>query len=70
MAAYLWQNGMMDKDSFIAEQGHAMGRPGQARVTPVGSRDAVQGVRVAGTGYVLMRGTVDLPEALDLPEGL
>jgi PhzF family phenazine biosynthesis protein len=70
MAAYLWQNGMMDKDSFIAEQGHAMGRPGQARVARVGSRDAMQGVQVAGAGYVLMRGTVDLPAALDLPEAL
>lgn len=64
MAAYLWRHGMMDKDSFIAEQGHAMGRPGQAQVTLVGSRDAVQGVRVAGTGYILMRGTVDLPDVV------
>ena len=64
MAAYLWKHGMMAKDSFVAEQGHGMGRPGQARVTRVGARDAITGVKVSGKGFVLMRGTVDLPDAL------
>lgn len=63
MAAYLWHHGLIGKDSFIAEQGHWMGRPGLARVSRVGPPDAMAGVRVAGTGYVLMRGTVDLPDA-------
>ena len=40
-----------------------MGRPGQARVARIGAPDAIEGVRVAGEGFVLMRGTVDLPEA-------
>ncbi|NOD36907.1 MULTISPECIES: PhzF family phenazine biosynthesis protein [unclassified Ruegeria] len=61
MAAYLWKYGLMAKDSFIAEQGHDMGRPGQARVTRVGPADAMTGIRVAGQGHILMRGQVDLP---------
>ncbi len=63
MAAYLWKYGLMEKDQFIAEQGHDMGRPGQATVTRVGPSDAMTGIKVAGQGYVLMRGQVDLPEA-------
>lgn len=61
MAAYLWASGLMQKDSFIAEQGHDMGRPGQATVTRVGPPDAMTGVKVAGRGHVLMRGQVDFP---------
>ncbi|CAM3834000.1 PhzF family phenazine biosynthesis protein [Phaeobacter inhibens] len=63
MAAYLWRHGLMTSDQFIAEQGHGLGRPGQAVVTRVGPADAPSGIRVAGRGYVLMRGTVDLPDA-------
>ncbi|MFS4580573.1 PhzF family phenazine biosynthesis protein [Phaeobacter sp. C3_T13_0] len=63
MAAYLWHHGMMEPDQFIAEQGHGLGRPGQAVVTRVGPAEAPSGIRVAGKGYVLMRGTVDLPDA-------
>lgn len=62
MAAYLWHHGLMDKDNFIAEQGHWMGRPGQARVSRVGPVDAMTGIRVAGQGHVLMRGEVDMPD--------
>ena len=62
MAAYLWKHGLMAKDSFVAEQGHDMGRPGQATVTRVGPSDAMTGIKVAGHGHVLMRGQVDLPE--------
>ncbi|WP_037308498.1 PhzF family phenazine biosynthesis protein [Ruegeria halocynthiae] len=64
MAAYLWKHGLMPKDTFIAEQGHDMGRPGQATVTRVGPPDAMTGIKVAGRGHVLMRGQVDLPEVL------
>lgn len=62
MAAYLWRHGLMGKDSFTAEQGHWMGRPGQARVTRLGPTDAMTGIKVAGQGFVLMKGEVDLPE--------
>lgn len=62
MAAYLWKHGLMDKETFTAEQGHGMGRPGQARVTRVGPAEAMTGVKVAGQGFVLMRGQVCLPQ--------
>lgn len=62
MAAYLWKYGLMQKDSFVAEQGHDMGRPGQAVVTRVGPADAMTGIKVAGHGFVLMRGQTDLPD--------
>lgn len=62
MAAYLWKYDLMTKDTFIAEQGHDMGRPGQARVTRVGPAEAMTGIKVAGRGNILMRGQVDLPD--------
>lgn len=62
MAAYLWHHGLMQKAEFVAEQGHGLGRPGQAQVSRVGPPEAIEGVRVAGEGFVLMRGTVDLPD--------
>jgi PhzF family phenazine biosynthesis protein len=64
MAAYLWRHGLMQKDQFVAQQGHDMGRPGQAVVTRHGSADKMTGIGVAGTGFVLMRGEVDLPHTL------
>ena len=36
MAAYLWHHGLLQEPRFIAEQGHWMGRPGQAEVQIVG----------------------------------
>ncbi len=62
MAAYLWHHGLMVGDSFTAEQGHWMGRPGSARVTRAGPADAMTGIRVAGAAFVLMRGEVELPD--------
>ena len=62
MSAYLWHRGLMQKDQFIAEQGHWMDRPGQARVTRVGPPEAMTGIRVAGRGTIVMRGEVDMPD--------
>lgn len=56
MAAYLWRYALIDDRNFIAEQGHWMGRPGQAQVQVLGAQRDIQGVRVAGTGHVLMSG--------------
>ncbi len=56
MAAYLWSEGLIDGPRFVAEQGHWLGRPGCAEVEVLGPRDAIEGVRVAGTGVVLMSG--------------
>lgn len=58
MAAYLWAEGLIDDPRFIAEQGHAMDRPGEAQVEVLGPPDSITGVRVGGTGVVLMHGTV------------
>lgn len=55
-AAWLWTHGYIASPGYFAEQGHGMGRPGLARVEVVGPRDAITGVKVAGQGYVLMRG--------------
>ncbi len=63
MAAYLWKYGLMKKERFTAEQGHGMGRPGQATVTRIGPSDAMTGIKVAGRGHILMRGQVNLPKA-------
>lgn len=64
-AAYLWARGLIDAPGYLAEQGHGMGRPGQAEVEVLGPRDAITGVRVAGQGRVIMSGHVYLPETLD-----
>ena len=60
MAAYLWRYALIEDRNFIAEQGHWMGRPGQAQVQVLGPQMDIQGVRVAGTGHVLMSGTLFL----------
>ena len=56
MAAYLWHHGLIKQPTIIAEQGHWMGRPGQANVKVLRSANAITGVEVAGSGHVLMSG--------------
>lgn len=60
MAAYLWSEGLIDSPDFTAEQGHGLGRPGQARVSVQGARDAITGVVVEGQAHVLMSGHLHL----------
>ena len=60
MAAYLWHHGLIEHPDFVAEQGHGLGRPGQADVSVLGPRTAIEGVRVSGQGYVLMSGIMHL----------
>lgn len=60
--AYLWAKGLIDAPQFVAEQGHGMGRPGQALVEVLGPRDAITGVRVGGQGRVIMSGDVFMPD--------
>jgi PhzF family phenazine biosynthesis protein len=62
MASYLWAKGAIETPDFIAEQGHSMGRPGQAQVKVLGPRDAITGVDVGGSGFVLMSGQVYLTD--------
>ncbi len=59
-AAFLWANGLIANPSYVAEQGHWLGRPGEASVTVLGTPDAITGVKVAGQGWVLMSGEVRL----------
>jgi len=40
MGAYLWHHGLIDSPSFVAEQGHWMGRPGRANVEVIGSGES------------------------------
>ncbi|HBX69558.1 MAG TPA: PhzF family phenazine biosynthesis protein [Chloroflexi bacterium] len=56
MAAYLWQHGLIEEPRFIAEQGHWMNRPGQARVEVVGPRENIETVKVSGQAGVVMEG--------------
>jgi PhzF family phenazine biosynthesis protein len=60
-ASYLWSEGLIEGPSYVAEQGHGMGRPGAARVEVLGPADGIEGVRVSGEGAVVMSGTVYLP---------
>lgn len=60
MGAYLWHHGLIEEPRFVAQQGHWLGRPGEAGVEVVGEPDAIRTVRVAGAGRVLVRGELDL----------
>ncbi len=58
MAAYLWRHGLIESPRFRAEQGHWMGRPGIGEVEVLGPPEAIEGVRLAGSAVVLMRGEI------------
>jgi trans-2,3-dihydro-3-hydroxyanthranilate isomerase len=60
MAAYLWHYGLISTPTWIAEQGHWMGRPGQASVEVVGSPNAISTVRVGGQAVMVIRGELAL----------
>jgi trans-2,3-dihydro-3-hydroxyanthranilate isomerase len=56
MAAYLWHHGLIDRPTFIAEQGHWLNRPGQAMVEVVGPRADIETVKVGGSAVKVLRG--------------
>ena len=60
MGAYLWHHGLIDRPTFIAEQGHWMHRPGQAKVEVVGPRDDIETVKVGGSAVTVLRGELSL----------
>lgn len=62
MAAYLWHYGLIDAPTFIAEQGHWMGRPGQAQVEVVGPRTEIQTVKIGGQAVLVLHGELILPD--------
>ncbi|MDX1522798.1 MAG: PhzF family phenazine biosynthesis protein [Anaerolineae bacterium] len=60
MAAYLWHYNLIDKPEFVAEQGHWMGRPGQATVEVIGPRDDITAIKVGGGAAAIVRGELSL----------
>ncbi len=60
MGAYVWHYGLIDRPTFIAEQGHWMQRPGQATVEVIGPPADVETVKVGGRAVMVMRGELDL----------
>lgn len=56
MAAYLWRYGLITRPSFVAEQGHWMGRPGVAMVEVIGPPEEVENVKVGGRAVAVLVG--------------
>lgn len=64
MAAYLWRYGLIERPSFLAEQGHWLDRPGQAWVEVIGPPQDIAAVKVGGQTVVVLRGEFFLPDRL------
>ncbi|MCP4363046.1 MAG: PhzF family phenazine biosynthesis protein [Chloroflexi bacterium] len=60
MGAYLWHYGLLEKPTFVAEQGHWLDRPGHALVEIIGSRKDIETVKVGGTAVTIIRGTMEI----------
>ncbi len=60
MGAYLWRHSLIERSTFIAEQGHWMHRPGQAHVEIIGPRDDIETVKVGGSAVTVLRGELYL----------
>ena len=60
MAAYLYKYGLLKNPRFIAEQGHWMGRPGQAFVEVLGPPEDILSVVVAGNAITTIQGTLKI----------
>ena len=60
MAAYLWKHGLTSSPTWIAEQGHWMGRPGRAFVEVLGPREQIESVVVAGQAVTVVAGILTL----------
>lgn len=61
MAAFLWHHGLIKEKSFIAEQGHWMGRPGEAQVEVVTAGEEITTVKVAGRAVDIFHGKINTP---------
>lgn len=60
MSAHLWHYGLVPKPTFVAEQGHNLGRPGRIDVEVVGPRTHIETVKISGNAVVVMRGELAL----------
>ena len=56
MASYLWHYGLIERPTFIAEQGHWMGRPGRAKVEVIGPSVDIEVVKVGGAAVTVLKG--------------
>lgn len=56
MAAYLWKYQIIPDRKFIAQQGHWLGRPGQAEVEILGDSKNIEGILVAGSAETIIIG--------------
>jgi trans-2,3-dihydro-3-hydroxyanthranilate isomerase len=56
MAAYLWRYGLIERPTFVAEQGHWMGRPGIASVEVIGPPEEIENVKVGGRAVTVLTG--------------
>jgi trans-2,3-dihydro-3-hydroxyanthranilate isomerase len=60
MAAYLWHYGLLDRPTFVAEQGHWMNRPGQGYVEVIGPREDIDTVKVGGAAVTVLKGELTI----------
>lgn len=60
MAAYLFKYGLIDSRCFIAEQGHWMGRPGQAVVDIIGDKMDIELIVVSGRAVTTVKGVLNV----------
>ena len=60
MGAYLWHYNLIEQPTFIAEQGHWMGRPGEGMVEVFGPRENIETVKVGGAAATILRGELIL----------
>ena len=56
MAAYVVHYGLAEGPSFLAEQGHILGRPGEGVLEIVGRREDIESVRVSGAAVRTLEG--------------
>jgi trans-2,3-dihydro-3-hydroxyanthranilate isomerase len=60
MAAYLWHYRLIGSPVFLAEQGHWLERPGQARVEVIGPAEDIQTVKVGGSAVAVLKGELTI----------
>ncbi|MEW6047807.1 MAG: PhzF family phenazine biosynthesis protein [Bacillota bacterium] len=56
MGAYLVHYGLVDSSTLVAEQGHAVGRPGRVHVEVVTSHGVIEAVKIGGQAITIFRG--------------
>jgi trans-2,3-dihydro-3-hydroxyanthranilate isomerase len=53
-------HGLIERSSFVAEQGHWMGRPGTDFVEVIGPRQDIETVKIGGGAVTAVRGELVL----------